>query len=171
MDWREWQPGLDNNHLTLREVYETLPGFTESQIPLMTRLLENPTSPVAFVGAIPLLEHDYIHILLGRGLLNHDEAFVIGFTMGTSKSYRPFRNWLFKTLTKFYPRESRFSPIDCLYFDLGYQYGMRPDIMPEIYKYTFDERKTLSELRKSVGINIDDLKVILKVQEVLTGKK
>ena len=83
--WREWIPWLENDDLTLREVYETLPGAGPEEIDQIVRLLENPASPYALPGASSLRVHDCIHILIGRGLLNHDEAFVIGYTMGTAK--------------------------------------------------------------------------------------
>ena len=45
-------------------------------------LIENPKSPFHLHGAVTLRDHDHIHVLLGRGQANDDEAFVIGFTMG-----------------------------------------------------------------------------------------
>ncbi|HEY6564311.1 MAG TPA: hypothetical protein VIY86_07420, partial [Pirellulaceae bacterium] len=84
--WREWYPGLDNGTLTLGAVLDTLPGFTADQVPPLVRAFENPTSPIALTGACSLEQHDAIHVLLGRGLVDQDEAFTIGFTAGTSKS-------------------------------------------------------------------------------------
>jgi len=69
-NWREWNPGLDNDELTLQAVFDTLPGAGPDEIDQMVRLLENPASPYALPGAVRLRHHDCIHILLGRGLLN-----------------------------------------------------------------------------------------------------
>jgi hypothetical protein len=62
-----------------------------------------------FNGATSFDTHDPIHILLGRGLLAADEAFVIGFTMGSTnrvttideKVYSFFAKHLFPKSYKF----------------------------------------------------------------------
>jgi hypothetical protein len=79
-----WNPGLDNDESTLGEVLDSLPGDPPGDIPFLVKLFENPRSPIAFRGAIALDRHDCLHVILGRGILQQDEAFVIGFTMGTS---------------------------------------------------------------------------------------
>jgi hypothetical protein len=79
----DWVPGLDNAGSSLRSVYESLPGNPATAVPWYVRLLESPRSPVALHGAIDLFGHDCIHVLLGRGLRQQDEAFVLGFTMGS----------------------------------------------------------------------------------------
>ena len=84
-----WHPGIANDGLTLRQVYRTLPGSTAAEIDPLVRLFENPASPLAFRGAITLERHDCVHVLLGRGLLGQDEAFVLGFTMGAEKDVPP----------------------------------------------------------------------------------
>jgi hypothetical protein len=67
--WRNWNPTLDNDHLTLGEVYESLPGFPPEAIHPLVCLFENPESRLAFPGVASLRRHDCLHILLGRGLL------------------------------------------------------------------------------------------------------
>jgi hypothetical protein len=81
---RDWDPGLDNDGLTLCSVYDGMPKDGADAVPWYVRLLENPRSPVALPGAIDLFGHDCLHIVLGRGLLAQDEAFVIGYTMGSA---------------------------------------------------------------------------------------
>jgi hypothetical protein len=93
-----WNPGLDNDHLTLRQVLDTLPGNRQDEMPFMVRLFENPKSPIAFKGAINLFRHDCVHVTLGRGILPQDEAFVVGFTMGTTKSISKLKSWLFEQI-------------------------------------------------------------------------
>ena len=61
------------------------------------RLLENPKyhlpGVTLFHGAVDLDMHDRIDIALGRGLLTAiDEAFTIGFTMGSTKRVRVSRH-------------------------------------------------------------------------------
>lgn len=82
--WGEWYPGLSSGGLTLKQVYDTLPGFSPDKVPQIVRQFENPESPVALPGAVTLKQHDYIHVILGRGLLDQDEAFVIAFTMASA---------------------------------------------------------------------------------------
>ena len=56
----------------------------QENIPLIIKLVENPNYNTSklFGGAVDLFTHDCVHVLLGRGLLVKDEAFVIGYTMG-----------------------------------------------------------------------------------------
>ncbi len=44
-NWREWNPGLENGELTLRAVFNSLPGAGPDEIDQMVRLLENPARP------------------------------------------------------------------------------------------------------------------------------
>lgn len=124
VEWAFWNPGLDNDHLTLREVYETLPTYEFSSYPLIVLALENPKSPIALPGKCNLLTHDLIHALLGRGLFVQDEAFVIGYTMGTSKKISRFQKGIFKFAARYlYPKKYRFKPSDLIVYDLGFMAG------------------------------------------------
>lgn len=132
-----WNPGLDNGHMTLREVYSSLPGLLPSQIPLIVRLIENPRSPIAFTGAVNLFNHDCIHILIGRGLLPQDEAFVIGYTMGTSKTIPAWQVYLFRHITRhIYRPPYNFADEDLEVFDLGLSVGKRCSV-ERIYQFDF----------------------------------
>ena len=83
----------------LYKVLEGMGEFKLSQedVPLVIKLTENPKyiSSKLFTGAVDLFSHDCIHVLLGRGLLTKDEAFVIGYTMGSAKKMRRWRRNLF----------------------------------------------------------------------------
>jgi hypothetical protein len=98
--WSEWNPGLDNDELELKYVLETMPGVEAAEIPLMIRLFENPSSIIAFPGAISLKRHDAMHIVLGRGLMVQDEAFVIGYTMGSHKKLKDWHVSLFSFISR-----------------------------------------------------------------------
>ena len=56
-------------------------------MPLIIKLVENPNYKTSklFGGAVDLFTHDCIHVLLGRGLLPKDEAFVIGVLWGQAE--------------------------------------------------------------------------------------
>jgi len=83
---KSWTPWLYDSRMTLRELYRQLPGDTATTVPWHVKLLSNPKSPLALSGAVDLFTHDCIHFVLGRGLLPQDEAFVLGFTMGTNRA-------------------------------------------------------------------------------------
>jgi len=80
-----WNPGLDDDERTLASMYDSMPRDSMSTVPWYVRLLEHPASSLALAGSVDLFGHDCLHILLGRGLLQQDEAFVLGFTMGQQR--------------------------------------------------------------------------------------
>ena len=171
ISWEDWTPGLNNGHLTLREVWETLPGATADEISWHVRMFENPASPISFTGAIELNPHDCIHILLGRGLLNQDEAFVIGYTMGTNKSIPKWQVWAFKKIAQyFYPKPYKFSKSDALAFKLGVGRGLKCNVkniqeLP-LFSTEYLDRK-ISDIRKELGINVSDLRSWYRKEQIL----
>lgn len=86
----EWFVPLSEEKRTLREAYTELLAFglKQEDIPLIIQMVENPKFDLPgidiFHGSTDLRTHDFIHILLGRGVMIKDEAFVIGFTMGST---------------------------------------------------------------------------------------
>jgi hypothetical protein len=106
MTYSDWHIPLSRGELSLRQGLDSLSaiGARSQDIPLIVRLLENPKYRLPgitlFHGAVDLEAHDRIHILLGRGLLAADEAFTIGFTMGSTKRVRRSEEWLFGWLAR-----------------------------------------------------------------------
>ena len=88
--WRKWHVPLSQHRTTLEAAYGSLSSIAlrQREVPLLVQLVENPRFDLPgieiFSGATNLRTHDYLHILLGRGLLPKDEAFVLGFTMGST---------------------------------------------------------------------------------------
>ena len=87
-----------------------------SAFPLAIELVENPKYSIfkrniIFIpGAVSSWLHDAIHLALGRGFLPQDEAFVIGYTMGSTKQYGHLAKILYKLAsTKIYPKKYRFT--------------------------------------------------------------
>jgi hypothetical protein len=129
-----------------------------SKIHWFVWLLENPKSPISLTGAIDLYNHDIIHILLDRGMLNRDEALVIGFTMGNSETTSSRVRWLFEFCARYlYPESYRFNEHDLLEFEKGFAYGYtRP--RRNIHLAKFDEKKTVAKLRKEWGIKLINIR-------------
>jgi len=166
-DQRRWSPGLDNASSSLASVYEDMPKDCAVAIPWYVRLLENPKSPVALAGAIDLFGHDCVHILLGRGLLPQDEAFVIGFTMGRSPRCPGWHTPLFRWVAEHVYRGAfRFSRVDAEVFDFAAEAGRRQRRV-SFGDVDFDAWLTrpLGELRAALGIDPSALRELYR-QEV-----
>ena len=119
-----YHPGLQTFHLPLAEGAVTLReglrrlvkvGNSQGEVPLVVRLMENPAFDVPplsmFRGRVDLEHHDCIHLLLGRGTTLVDEAFTIGFTMGSTKRMSTSATDLFAAVAeRLYPKAYRFPP-------------------------------------------------------------
>ncbi len=165
----EWNPGLDNSHLTLGEVLNTLPGIEQSAVHWLVRLFENPASPLSFPGQISLKRHDALHVLLGRGLNNQDEAFVIGFTMGTVKDTKKWHRVFFTWVTKYlYPTPYRFTDDDKIAFELGFQQGRKHQVN-DVHLIPFENKPNykIKDLRLELGINVHDLYAAYRLEQSL----
>ena len=117
-----YHPGLQTFHLPLAEGSVTLReglrrlmevGNSQEEVPLIVRLMENPAfdmPPLSmFRGRVNLEQHDCIHLLLGRGTTLMDEAFTLGFTMGSTKRMSTSATDLFAAVAeRIYPKAYRF---------------------------------------------------------------
>ncbi|WP_317112437.1 hypothetical protein [Chroococcidiopsis sp. SAG 2025] len=94
--------------------------------PFVVWLVENPDSPLPLPGRIHLREHNYLHLLLGRGFAASDEAYVIGLTMGNDLRTERWHIWFFKLVSLLiYPPKFRFAISDLKTFDKGLARGRR----------------------------------------------
>lgn len=169
LKWNEWSPGLDNGDMLLGEVYDSLPAAPPSAIPEEVRALENPESPEAFPGAINLERHDCVHVLVGRGLLPQDEAFVIGFTMGASKRVTKLQFEMFRNLAvHWYPKPYNFSEEDLFSFDLGFAKGQN-SAAEGLEHFPFEQFMDMrvGDLRKRLGINVGQLRAAFRKEKLL----
>ena len=149
-----WTPGLDDGERTLGSVYESMPANPASDVPWYVRLLENPSSPLALPGAIDLFGHDCIHILLGRGLLAQDEAFVLGFTMGASGRCSAWQAALFRFCSRHvYQGAFRFSEVDRQVFSLALEGALEAQVEPlEHVDFRAWLGRPVRELRAALGV-------------------
>ncbi len=123
MHYSDWHISILENRISLAEAHASLNqvGAEKKDIPLIVKLIENPDISLPgvtfFHGAVNLLAHDYIHILLGRGLLPADEAFIIGYTMGSTKQVSSGEASLFELISKhLYPENYKFRDRDIAIF-------------------------------------------------------
>ena len=170
--WRMWHVPLSADDVTLRSAYATLEavGIRQGDVPLIVQLVENPRYDLPgieiFSGATNLYRHDYLHILLGRGLLSKDEAFVLGFTMGSSNRVGNVEEQLFTLIARYlYPKNYRFDDDDvAVYKDavrLGYVSDCRPlaevDLEPML-------DWTVRRIREAIGLEADLLAAYYKIE-------
>jgi hypothetical protein len=133
------------------------------------QLLEHPSSPVALPGAVSLARHDCLHVLLGRGLLPQDEAFVVGFTMGSTRAvsrlglafYRFCVQWL-------YPPTFRLSHAHLRAFELAFQEGLRSGTS-RLDEVPLEESPhvPVGKLRAQVGLRTEALRLAFQRERAL----
>ena len=170
--WRSWHVPLSRGDLALGAAHATLQaiGMQQRDVPLIVQIAENPRFDLPgieiFSGATGLREHDYLHILLGRGLLPKDEAFVLGFTMGSSNRVGSVEETLFTLLARYlYPKGYRFDEEDvAVYRDavrLGYISDCRSlaevDCAPML-------DWTLGRIRQEIGLEEDLLRAYYVIE-------
>jgi hypothetical protein len=171
-EWSKWNPGLDNEGEKLGAIYRTLPKYEFTSYPMIVLVLENPKSPVALKGKCDLLTHDLIHVLLGRGLFVQDEAFVIGYTMGTSRRIGGFEKELFKLCAKrLYPPKYRFTRTDLTVFDFGFTAGQANKV--EIFDVPLAEMMelTIGDVRRSLKIDVSLLRQFYALEKSMFQTK
>lgn len=172
MTYADWHIPLSRGELTLREGLDSLAavGARQQEIPLIVRLLENPKYKLPgmtlFHGAVDLEAHDRIHILLGRGLLTEDEAFTIGFTMGSTKRVRRSEEWVFGVLARHvYPVPYTFDDTAVRIFNdavrLGGISGCRA-----LNQVDYDQHldRPLRESRRALGMETDLLAAYYRIE-------
>lgn len=156
---------LPDDHLTLAEAYRNFLKSNDGadanlKVPLIIRLLENPKSPVRLSGAVSLYHHDLIHCILGRGIAQSDEAFVIGMTMGSVKSLKKCEIMLYKFVSQyFFPGIYKFTEADIVFFDQGIELARSmPGIKP-LNKFNPGDMmdKPLWLIRTELGIEAEKL--------------
>lgn len=169
---RNWVIPLSRGDLTLRAARELLApvALQPGDIPFLVRLVENPEFDVPgielFNGAVSLPVHDQIHLLLGRGLLAKDEAFVIGFTMGSSDRVTDTEEKLYGIFSRFlYPKGYRFSDEDFRVFRDAVRLGFVSDCRSLAQAdFAALQDLTLREARRLLGIEEDLLRAYYAIE-------
>ena len=105
-----------------------------------------------------------------RGKSVHDEAFVIGFSMGNCSKTTWFHLLIFKIMTLFfYPKGWRFDQEQLKTFDLGVWYGkkVRAKNLTDL-NFKQHYHKTIHELRQEFGIQLNALKQMWQTEQLVS---
>ena len=171
---RDWFVPLSRGDITLREADALLDRVRmgPAEVPFLVRLVENPALDFPFLdvfhGATDLPTHDYLHIVLGRGLLAKDEAFVIGFTMGATDEVGRGEEFLYGVFAKYlYPREYRFSDDDLRVFRDAVRLGFVSDCNPKLCSTDFERflDTPVGAIRDALGIETDLLRAYYGIEK------
>ncbi len=165
--WLAWYPGIDNDELTVDDVIRSMPAAPATAIPWIVKLFENPNSRLRFRGAIDLEDHDVMHVLLGRGLQDQDEAFVLGFAMGTAKKISRLEYHVFKFLmARVYPEPYRIPSFLQPAFDIGVRCGQQTGVK-DLYKHGLKDWRglKLGEARRRAGIDMTVLREHFQIEQ------
>jgi hypothetical protein len=166
----KWICPLSNGGRLLHAVMEEMDEWSLNQgdVPLIIKLIENPKykSSKLFTGAVSLFNHDCIHVVLGRGILPKDEAFVIGYTMGSSKKMKRWRRNLFMFAAKYlYPKEYSFGEEERFVFNVGVMMGsLCPSDLSQISFNIFSSDK-IDSIRKKLGVEKKLLKHYYEIEK------
>lgn len=171
--YRDWHLPLRRDRMTLRAALADMQrvGAQQGEVPLMVQLVGNPRYRIPgvtiFHGAVDLRQHDCIHVILGRGLLSMDEAFTIGFTMGSTQQVSTLEEELFALISKhLYPPFYQFDDDDLRVFRdavrLGHISGCQP-----LDEVDFDQHLdlTLAETRQHIGLEVDLLLAYYAIEQ------
>ncbi|MFD2159208.1 hypothetical protein ACFSW8_09890 [Rubritalea tangerina] len=163
---------LSERELTLREALDKLEaiGNEASEVPFIVQMMENPGfsfPPFSmFKGRVSLFQHDCIHLLLGRGTTLIDEAFTIGFTMGSSNAMSTTASKIFGYVAgHWYPKAYRFPPHANKVYEDAVHLGMVSECVPlELVDYHPYMDWKLGALREELGIEVDLLESYYRVE-------
>lgn len=169
---REWFIPLEDDQQTLADAYMQMKSIALAQesIPILVQLVENPKYDLPgidiFSGATDLATHDYIHILLGRGVLPKDEAFVLGFTMGSTNQVGEWEERLYGLFSKYlYPKNYRFSDEDFQVYKDAVRLGYISNCQPlNTVDYPALAQLSIKAAREKIGLEVDLLRAYFQIE-------
>jgi len=167
-----WHVPLSRREVILAQARAELVqlGIRQQDVPFLVQLVENPRYDLPgidiFHGATDLATHDQIHILLGRGLLSKDEAFVVGFTMGSTDRVSQTEETLYGIFARYlYPRGYRFSETDMRVFRDAVRLGFVSDCVPlNRVRWEDLQTHTIGQARAALGIEEDLLRAYYAIE-------
>ena len=168
-----WFVPLSCSEKTLSSAYQELQefGLKQEEIPYIIQIVENPKFDLPggdiFHGKTDIETHDYLHIILGRGVLAKDEAFVIGFTMGSSNRVTSTEESLYSFFAKYlYPKAYRFTDEDLRVFKDAVKLGFISDCQPlSEVDYSCHLQQPLGKIREDLGIETNLLHAYYTIEK------
>ena len=168
-----WFVPLSCSEKTLSSAYQELQefGLKQEEIPYIIQIVENPKFDLPggdiFHGKTDIETHDYLHIILGRGVLAKDEAFVIGFTMGSSNRVTSTEESLYSFFAKYlYPKAYRFTDEDLRVFKDAVKLGFISDCQPlSEVDYSCHLEQPLGKIREDLGIETNLLQAYYAIEK------
>ncbi|MEA3208241.1 MAG: hypothetical protein QOE70_1298 [Chthoniobacter sp.] len=169
---KTWITKLADDQRTLRDAFTSLMsvGNAQDEVPLIVKLAENPKFKFSglgfFKGRVTLQQHDFIHILLGRGLTLMDEAFVIGFTMGSTDRCSTHEANLFSFVNQIlYPKPYRFTPEGTQVFKDAVALGYISDCTPlDTVDFSPMLDWPLRRIREEIHLEVDLLQAYYRIE-------
>lgn len=171
---QSWHIPLDKQDESLHAVYALFQeeySHSQEDIPFIIQLVENPKYEIPginfFKGATDLKTHDYIHILLARGLMSKDEAFVLGFTMGSTNKVSTTEEKIYAFVSQYlYPNVYQFNNEDIEVFKDAVRLGYICDCEP-LDQVDYESLRGLSieEARNKIGIPSDLLRSYFNIEK------
>lgn len=170
--YKDWHLSILQGDLTLQQAVESMRGVRAEQedIPLMVQLVENPKYNIPgleiFHGAVDIVQHDYIHICLGRGMLEKDEAFTIGFTMGSTNKVGTTEELLYSLVSKYlYPKVYQFTDDDIAVFKDAIRLAYISSCHPlDEFDFTPYLDQHLDVLRAELELEVELLKAYYQIE-------
>lgn len=170
---QQWFIPLSEHNKTLGEAYAEMQaiGYRQEAIPLIIQVVENPKYALPglniFNGQTDLETHDYIHLILGRGVLPKDEAFVLGFTMGSTHRMHLLEEKLYGIFSRFlYPRDYRFSDDDFQVYKNAVRLAYISNCQPlDKVDYKTLLNIKLGDIRQHLGLETDLLKAYYRIEK------
>ncbi|MBL1276831.1 MAG: hypothetical protein COB30_012175 [Ectothiorhodospiraceae bacterium] len=171
--YSQWHLPVAHDQMCLSEAIDSMQrvGAGQQEIPLMIQLVENPNYRIPgftlFHGAVDLAQHDCIHIMLGRGLLEMDEAFTIGFTMGSTNKVSTTEERLFSLVSQYlYPKIYQFSADDIAVFRNAVRLGYISSCVPlDEVDFSLYYNWAISDVREALGIESDLLRAYFSIEK------
>ena len=165
----EWINPLARKGRKLKNVLKEMEPFSlmQMEVPFIIQLVENPKYDIGlFAGNVDLFTHDCIHVLLGRGLLPKDEAFVIGYTMGSTKKMSRWRRNLFMFCSKYlYPSAYKFGEEERFIFNMGVMCGARCKTDLSVTNFKKVLNLPLSKIRSKFKIDVELLRYCYLIEK------
>lgn len=170
---KKWFIPLSEDKLTLAQASSEMQkiALNQEDIPLIVKLVENPEYDYLpgidiFSGATGLETHDCIHLLLGRGVLPKDEAFVLGFTMGSTNKVGAIEEKLYGLFTRYlYPKHYRFTDEDFEVYKDAVRLGFISDCQRlDKADYQALLSCSLAEARQKLGIETPLLRAYYEIE-------